>query len=93
MLDETEFLSDFGIRSLSKVHAEHPYVFDYAGREYRVAYDPGESDFRIVRRQLELARADLDAGQLSARRVDLRTFIAITATISRSNARRVPVGS
>jgi hypothetical protein len=42
-LDETEFLSDFGIRSLSKIHAEHPYVLDHGGREYRVAYDPGES--------------------------------------------------
>jgi hypothetical protein len=44
MLDENEFLSPFGIRSLSRIHAEHPYVFCADGQEYRVAYVPGESD-------------------------------------------------
>lgn len=44
MLDEKEFLSDFGIRSLSRFHAEHPYVFSAGGQEYRVSYLPAESD-------------------------------------------------
>ncbi len=44
MLDENEFLSEFGIRSLSRFHAEHPYVFNAGGQEYRVAYLPAESD-------------------------------------------------
>jgi hypothetical protein len=44
MLDETEFLSDFGIRSLSKFHERNPYVFDCAGKELSVSYVPGESD-------------------------------------------------
>jgi hypothetical protein len=44
MLDESEFLSPFGIRSLSRYHAEHPYVLNAGGQEYRVAYVPGESD-------------------------------------------------
>jgi hypothetical protein len=44
MLDENEFLSPYGIRSLSRFHAEHPYVFNAGGQEYRVAYLPGESD-------------------------------------------------
>jgi hypothetical protein len=44
MLDENEFLSRYGIRSLSRYHAEHPYVFSVEGREYRVAYLPAESD-------------------------------------------------
>jgi hypothetical protein len=44
MLDESEFLSPYGIRSLSRWHAEHPYVFDAGGREYRVGYVPGDSD-------------------------------------------------
>jgi hypothetical protein len=43
LLDENEFLSPFGIRSLSRVHREHPYQFHVQGQEYRVDYDPGES--------------------------------------------------
>jgi len=43
MLDEAEFLSDYGIRSLSKVHAAQPYVFDYAGESISVGYWPAES--------------------------------------------------
>jgi hypothetical protein len=44
MLHENEFLSEFGIRSLSRFHAEHPYVFHAGGQEYRVSYLPTESD-------------------------------------------------
>jgi hypothetical protein len=44
MLDENEFLSEFGIRSLSRFHADHPYVMNVGGREFRVSYLPAESD-------------------------------------------------
>jgi hypothetical protein len=44
MLNENEFLSPYGIRSLSRWHAEHPYVFDLGGQEYRIGYVPGDSD-------------------------------------------------
>jgi hypothetical protein len=44
MLDENEFLSPYGIRSLSRWHAEHPFVFRAGDREYRVSYLPAESD-------------------------------------------------
>jgi hypothetical protein len=44
MLDENEFLSPYGIRSLSRYHAENPYVFTAGGQEYRVSYLPAESD-------------------------------------------------
>ena len=44
MLDEQEFLSPYGIRALSRYHAEHPYVFHAGGQEFRVAYLPAESD-------------------------------------------------
>ncbi|HKB42305.1 MAG TPA: glucosidase, partial [Gemmataceae bacterium] len=44
MLDEEEFLSPYGIRSLSKVHQRHPYVFGVNGQEYRVDYLPAESN-------------------------------------------------
>jgi hypothetical protein len=43
MLDEQEFLSPYGIRSLSRVHAEKPFVFRATGHELEVAYEPGES--------------------------------------------------
>lgn len=43
MLDGTEFLSPFGIRSLSKYHEHQPYVFQVRGEEFRVDYVPGES--------------------------------------------------
>jgi hypothetical protein len=44
LLDENEFLSPFGIRSLSRWHERHPYVFRVRGEEYRVDYLPAESD-------------------------------------------------
>ncbi|MGO9266554.1 MAG: MGH1-like glycoside hydrolase domain-containing protein [Candidatus Binataceae bacterium] len=44
MLDENEFLSPYGIRSLSKFHEQHPYVFNVQGQEYRVDYLPAESN-------------------------------------------------
>ncbi len=44
MLDETEFLSPYGIRSLSKIYRDNPYVFRMNGQEYRVEYLPGESN-------------------------------------------------
>jgi hypothetical protein len=44
MLDEAEFLSPYGIRSLSKFHERHPYVFPVHGREYWVDYLPAESN-------------------------------------------------
>ncbi|HEU5304861.1 MAG TPA: hypothetical protein VFU40_09485, partial [Gemmatimonadales bacterium] len=44
MLDEKEFLSPYGIRSISRYHAEHPYVFTVGNQEYRVSYLPAESD-------------------------------------------------
>src|SRR5262249_3451305 len=44
MLDENEFLSPYGIRSLSKYHERHPYIFKVHGQEYRVDYLPAESN-------------------------------------------------
>jgi hypothetical protein len=43
MLDEHEFLSPYGIRALSRVHRERPYVLHVNGDEHRVDYEPGES--------------------------------------------------
>jgi glycogen debranching enzyme len=47
LLDEEEFLSPWGIRSLSKFHERHPYVLDDGDAEHRVTYAPGEADSRL----------------------------------------------
>ena len=44
MLDESEFLSPYGIRSMSRVHRDHPYTLDRDGRRYEVRYAPAESE-------------------------------------------------
>jgi hypothetical protein len=43
MLDESEFLSDYGVRSLSRAHLEQPYVFSCVNHPATVRYEPGES--------------------------------------------------
>jgi len=44
MLDENEFLGPHGIRSLSRYHLDHPFVFNVGNQEYKVQYLPGESN-------------------------------------------------
>lgn len=44
MLDETEFLSEYGVRALSKYHEEHPFELKLDGQVLQVKYVPGESD-------------------------------------------------
>ncbi len=44
MLDENEFLSPYGIRSVSRFHKEHPYIFNAGDKDYGISYLPGESD-------------------------------------------------
>jgi mannosylglycerate hydrolase MGH1-like protein len=44
MLDESEFLSEYGVRALSRHHKDHPYVFDTPGGSLGVAYQPAESE-------------------------------------------------
>ncbi len=43
MLDETEFLSPYGIRSMSRSYLENPYVLDFCSHHFEVHYEPGES--------------------------------------------------
>src|SRR5206468_1427335 len=43
VLDEEEFLSPYGIRSVSKFHRDHPYVFEAGGMRHVVDYVPGDS--------------------------------------------------
>ena len=44
MLDESELLAPYGIRSVSRVHEHRPYVFEAGGQQHRVDYAPGESN-------------------------------------------------
>ncbi len=44
MLDKGEFLSNYGLRSLSKYHEENPYMLDWGGQKYSLSYQPGESN-------------------------------------------------
>ena len=43
MLDETEFLSDYGIRAVSKFHKDHPFVYHWENTNFSVNYEPAES--------------------------------------------------
>ena len=43
LVDEREFLSPYGVRALSKVHADKPFVLELGGTTHRVDYDPGDS--------------------------------------------------
>jgi hypothetical protein len=47
MLDESEFLSDYGVRSMSRAHLEHPYELQEGNVDQLVRYSPAESDSRL----------------------------------------------
>ena len=88
LLDESEFLSPHGIRSLSRVHKDMPYRLD--GERQRVARGlrAGRGHERPLRRQLELARARLVPGQLPAH----RSARALSPLLRRRAAGRMPDG-
>ena len=67
LLDENEFLSPYGIRALSRHHLDHPFVFSVAGAGALRRIPARGVEQRDVRRELQLARADLDAGQRADR--------------------------
>ena len=48
LFDQNEFLSDYGIRSLSKHYLDHPYNFNLQGQRLTVTYTPGESDLTMM---------------------------------------------
>jgi hypothetical protein len=48
MLDENEFLSPYGIRSLSKYHENHPFILNLEGQKHCITYEPGESTYRLI---------------------------------------------
>jgi len=48
MLDPEEFLSDFGVRALSRYHLEHPYILEADGKRYDISYEPAEATVKIM---------------------------------------------
>jgi len=69
MLDEQEFMSGYGIRAVSKYHRDHPYTIAVNDSEHRVDYEPAESTSGLIRRQFELAWANLVPAKLLADRI------------------------
>jgi hypothetical protein len=47
MLNESEFLSDYGVRALSKYHEKNPYILQADGKTFTVSYQPGESQSSV----------------------------------------------
>ncbi len=50
VLDPNEFLSEHGVRSMSRIHLDQPFVFEVGGKEYRISYSPGESHSDVLSR-------------------------------------------
>ena len=90
LLDENEFLGPYGIRSLSRYHLDHPFAFWVGRPGIQGAVPAGRIQHRDVRRQLQLARPGLDAGQRADRPRPPEPVRASTATSSRSSARPAP---
>jgi glycogen debranching enzyme len=89
MLDENEFLSDYGIRALSRHHLEHPFGFDYNGNHYEVKYAPGESQTRTFGGNSNW-RGPVWVPLNYMIVESLRRFMTIMATSSKLNVRRDP---
>ena len=85
LFDEDEFLSPYGLRSLSRYHLEHPFTIEVDGAA-RDRLRAGRVDHGDVRRQLELARPGLVPGQLPRR----RGARALPPVLRRRPDRRVP---
>ncbi|MGH3171720.1 MAG: hypothetical protein ACRDN0_38405, partial [Trebonia sp.] len=64
LFDEKRFLSEYGLRSLSAIHKDEPYVLRHDGVTATIDYEPAESTTGMFGGELELARADLVPAEL-----------------------------
>ena len=80
MLDESEFLSPYGVRALSQAPRAAPVLARVsAARDYAVSYEPGESDSGMFGGNSNWRGPDLDAGQLPPRSSRCRSSTTTTA--------------
>src|SRR5262249_4236176 len=91
MLDDRSFLSDFGVRSLSKYYGEYPYVVERSGHRFEVRYVPGDSISGMFGGNSNCG-GPIWMPVIFLIIESLRRFTAITATISRSNVRPLRAG-
>ena len=68
MLDETAFLSPYGVRSVSRAHLEHPFELDLDGQHFSVGYVPGDSNSRAFGGNSNWRGTGVDAGEFHAGR-------------------------
>ena len=86
LVDEEAFLSPYGLRSVSRWHRDHPYHLQVDGMDASIELRAGGVDDRDVRRQLQLARADLVPGELP----DRQRAAPVLALLRRQRDHRVP---
>ena len=92
MLDENEFLSPYGIRSLSRSHRDHPYVLCTPMARVTGGLRAGRIAHRTIRRQFQLARARLVPAQLLAYRIAAEVSTTTWATNIRWSVPPAPAG-
>jgi hypothetical protein len=84
MLDPNEFLSDYGVRSLSKFHERNPYILEVRGERRIVGYEPAESQTSIFGGNSNW-RGPVGSRAIICSSNRCKNFTITTATSSRSN--------
>ncbi len=89
MLDESEFLSPYGIRAMSKYHVENPFKVELRTTTLSAHYTPGEGDSSMFGGNSNWRGPDLDADELSDPGIPAAVSINTMEMISRWNIRHI----